>query len=528
MRFPRSSGVLLHITSLPGDGGVGDLGPGAYRFVDFLENAGQQLWQLLPLGPPAYGNSPYSCYSAFAGNPLLISPSQLVDDGFLPAEALDEFLPSQTSHPSSESCADFGAVEQSKQRMLAASYDYFQSTANTTREKSQVALTQFCESQKEWLDDFTLFVALAEKHDALDWTTWPQELARRDAAAMNAARNELKQRINFAQYVQFLFFQQWGALKAYANERNIRMFGDMPIFVAHSSADVWANQELFWLDPSGQATVVAGVPPDYFSETGQRWGNPLYDWNALAKTNYVWWTERFRGAFEAFDLIRIDHFRGFESYWEIPADAPTAVTGQWVKGPGTAVFRAAEQALGELPIVAEDLGLITDEVHELRDALKFPGMRVLQFGYDNVEEDYHRAEVYPEHSAAYTGTHDNDTVMSWYAGRDQLNPTKEAKGTDASATGAPVPAEIPVPEIPEGMNWVLIGMVFDSASDTAVVPMQDILGLGNEARMNKPGEADGNWTWRCTIDAFNSETAGRLRQITESSNRLSLASVAVR
>lgn len=472
------------------------------------------MWQLLPLGPPAYGNSPYSCYSAFAGNPLLISPNQLVDDGYLPESALQQLPSIKTSN---ETQADYAAAENAKQEILATSFEYF--TAAATPEQ-RTAFEAFCKSQQVWLDDFATYVALARKHDTLDWSAWPADLAARNPASLATVREELAEEVAFASFVQFLFFEQWNGLKSYANERNIRMFGDMPIFVAHSSADVWANQDLFFLDQSGKPNVVAGVPPDYFSETGQRWGNPLYNWSALAKTDYAWWTERFRGAFSAFDLIRIDHFRGFEAYWEIPASAPTAVDGRWVKGPGTAVFHAAERALGELPIVAEDLGLITEEVHELRDALKFPGMRVLQFGYDDVEQDYHRAEVYPEHSAAYTGTHDNDTVMSWYAGRDRITPP-------ANDPDAPVPATLPVAEIPTGMNWMLIGMVFDSASDTAIVPMQDILGLGNEARMNMPGEADGNWTWRCRLDDLNSDVAQRLRQITESSGRLSTSTINV-
>lgn len=514
MRFPRSSGILLHITSLPGHWGIGDLGGGAYRFVDFLVQSGQQMWQLLPLGPPAYGNSPYSCYSAFAGNPLLISPEQLIDDGFLPENALDSVPPPPINDANQ---VDFESVETAKQQLLATAFEYFQSDASPA---NRDLFAQFCNEQQDWLDDFSLYVALAGRYETLDWTAWPTDIASRDSAALTAARLELATAVEFASYVQFLFFQQWNALRSYANERNVWLFGDMPIFVAHGSADVWANQELFWLDASGKPTVVAGVPPDYFSETGQRWGNPLYNWDALAESNYAWWTERFRGAFAAFDLIRIDHFRGFESYWEIPAAAETAVIGQWVKGPGTAVFRAAERELGELPIVAEDLGLITEEVHELRDALKFPGMRVLQFGYDDVEEDYHRAEVYPEHSAAYTGTHDNDTVMSWYAGRDQVtSKTAEANGNEPVPTLTPIP-EADLSSIPEGINWVLIGMVFDSASNTAVVPMQDVLGLGNEARMNTPGQALGNWGWRCQIDDLSPATADRLRRITQNSNRL--------
>ncbi len=480
---------------------------GAYRFVDFLEASGQQLWQLLPLGPPAYGNSPYSCYSAFAGNPLLISPEQLVQHGYLPESAASGF---PQEPPADPTFADHAAASQAKQPLLAASFQHFQSCAAP---EQIAALQAFQDANQVWLDDFTLFQALANREGTLDWTQWPEHLATRNEDAIQGARAELDEEIQRISYLQFLFHEQWSQLKSYANEKHIRMFGDMPIFVAHSSADVWANQHLFWLDASGKPSVVAGVPPDYFSATGQRWGNPLYNWNALAKTGFQWWIERFQSAFNTLDLIRIDHFRGFQAYWEIPASAPTAVDGKWVQGPGKSVFLAAERALGELPIVAEDLGMITDEVHQLRDALQFPGMRVLQFGYDNEQDLYHRPESYPKHSVAYTGTHDNDTVMSWYAGRHHL------PASDANEQPSTRPATLPVVDIPEGMHWVLIGMVLDSAADTAIIPFQDVLGLGNEARMNTPGEPDGNWTWRCTFDNFDPDTAQRLGEVTENAAR---------
>ena len=384
------------------------------------------------------------------------------------------------------------------------------------------AFDTFCNEQQTWLDDFSLYNALARKYKSLDWTNWPAELAQREPAALESARLKMANEVVFASYLQFLFFTQWTGLKTYANAKNIRLFGDMPIFVAHGSADVWANQDLFLLDDDGHTRVVAGVPPDYFSETGQRWGNPLYDWDAIAETGFAWWTERFRSAFATFDLIRIDHFRGFESYWEIPTASPTAVDGRWVNGPGAAVFHAAQSALGDafpdgLPIVAEDLGLITDEVHRLRDALELPGMRVLQFGYDDIEDNYHRPEAYPEHSVAYTGTHDNDTVLSWYGGRGKNgSAVDESNGQEASTASAPLPDS----DNPDGMHWVLIGMVLDSASDTSIIPLQDILGLGTEARMNTPGEADGNWDWRCQLTAFSAENARRLRKLTESSGRI--------
>ncbi|TWU49624.1 4-alpha-glucanotransferase [Rubripirellula reticaptiva] len=498
MRFPRSSGVLCHITSLPGEFGIGDLGPEAFAFVDFLQAAGQGIWQLLPLVPPSACNSPYSGYSAFAGNPLLISPQALVEDGLL---APSDINPPDglTADPSK---VDYEAVIAFKRSVLRKAFDNFQASDHPLL---QVALDQFV-AGAPWLDEFARFEALMDHFEHSDWTQWPIELVRRFSDAIDSWDLKLRTEIEFSEFQQFIFDRQWKRLKKYAGERDVLMYGDMPIFVAHDSADVWANQDLFALDMFGKPTLVAGVPPDYFSKTGQLWGNPQYRWDVLESTDYSWWTARFRGALQQFDLLRVDHFRGFEAYWEVPAKAKTAVSGRWVTGPGAKPFNAARTKLGELPIIAEDLGMITEAVHELRDELGFPGMRVFQFGFDNEDDDFHRPCTYTERSVAYTGTHDNDTLMGWYRNR---HPNPNAPDPlDSVVTGD------------EDVHWQMIDSVYQSASDTAIVPIQDFLGLGNDARMNMPGEANGNWAWRFQSGVLTDEIASRMRAMTESSNRM--------
>lgn len=496
MRFPRTSGVLLHISSLPSQFGIGDLGPGATQFIDFLESSGQKLWQVLPLGPPARGDSPYSCYSAFAGNPSLISPEQLVEDGWLSRE--DISLGERSAESGTK--VDFRAAEQLKQQLLEKA---FANAKSGLSEDSR--FVQFQNDNAFWLIDFSRFQALLKHFDNPDWTQWPERLVRRDPEELEQWDSTLADDILFSQFSQFLFDQQWKRVKQLANDRGIRIFGDMPIFVAHESADVWANQSLFFLDADGKQTVVAGVPPDYFSETGQRWGNPLYRWDVCESQGYSWWVERFRFAFRHFDLLRVDHFRGFESYWEIPATAETAIDGQWRKGPGSGPFDAAREKLGELAIVAEDLGLITDEVHELRDQLQFPPMRILQFGFEQENDVFHRPGHYPEHSVAYTGTHDNDTLMGWYTQRSEEKPDNQLLDPFLQGDGE--------------IHQQLIKAVLGSESDTVVIPMQDLLGLGNEARMNLPGEPDGNWAWRVQADAFSEELSQWLANETSDTNR---------
>lgn len=530
MKFPRSSGVLLHITSLPGGNGVGDLGDSAYKFVDFLAASGQSIWQILPLSPPAEGDSPYSAYSAFAGNPLMINLAGLVSEGLLTQTDIDETqqttphggstepgtphdlasssggMAATVSAPAvSQAHVDFVTVAARKEAALNRAFERFQNTASHPLRSPLLA---FCKKHASWLEDFSRFEAIMCHLDESDWSKWPMELVTRQPSALAKWDDQLSEAIHYANFKQFLFDRQWQSLKQYANDAGVRICGDMPIFVAHESADVWANQSLFAVDENGKPTLVAGVPPDYFSKTGQLWGNPQYNWDALEKTHYHWWTERFGSAMRQFDLLRVDHFRGFEAYWEVPASARTAVGGNWKPGPGTKPFDAAREALGDLPFIAEDLGLITEEVHHLREQLGFPGMRVLQFGFDNADDDFHRPNTYPTDSVGYTGTHDNDTLVGWLKQRKPsgADPLKSWIADHDHAADEPV-------------YWQLIDAVLQSDSDTAIIPMQDLLGLDNAARMNVPGKAKGNWTWRMTDSAITPELIEKLRGLTERANR---------
>jgi len=498
MRFPRRSGILCHITSLPSQYGIGDLGPSAFSFVDFLQSAGQRIWQILPLGPPAHENSPYSCYSAFAANPLLISLQPLVEQGLLSSSQAF----AAPSLDAGTTQVDFSGAAKFKLPLLETAFDNFNQHADTTQ-RSEVE--SYCRSNALWLDDFGRFEAFIQHFRESDWTKWPDELVKRTTAGLAAWDQKLAKQIQFSKFKQFLFDRQWNGLKSYANSLGIDMYGDMPIFVAHQSADVWANQDLFCLDELGQPTWVAGVPPDYFSETGQLWGNPQYRWDVLENQDYRWWTQRFARALKQFDLLRVDHFRGFESYWEIPASAETAVHGTWKEGPGAKVFNSAAKRLGPLPLIAEDLGLITDEVNHLREALGFPGMRVLQFGFDRLEDDLHRPSTYIPESVAYTGTHDNDTVMGWYKKRTK-DPSQHDLLSDVITSDVDV-------------HLQLINAVLKSASDTAVVPVQDLLGLGNQARMNMPGLAKGNWGWKLAERALTPALAQTIKTMTVAAGR---------
>ena len=498
MRFPRSSGVLLPVFSLPG-GLIGDFGQEAFRFVDFLASAGQTIWQLLPLGPPARGDSPYSSYSAFAGNPLFISCSELVKDGLL----TDDRIAASGANHAGNGHVDYDFARSVKEPLLQSAFKAFQQLRS---EELVSEFREFCDRNAIWLTDYVRFDALVAEHGHANWSTWDASLVRRNADALAAVDERLSEAIEFAKFEQFLFARQWKSLKAYANERNVRIYGDMPIFVAYESADVWMHQHLFQLDDTGRPEVVAGVPPDYFSETGQMWGNPLYRWDELASTGYEWWMQRLRQAFEAFDILRIDHFRGFESYWEIPASAENAIGGRWCPGPADGFFKAVEETLGELPIVAEDLGLITDDVHALRDRVGFPGMRVLQFGFAHEHDPYHRPDCFPEHCFAYTGTHDNDTLMGWYHARHENGAQQHLLDRFLSGDQGQV-------------HWDFVSSVLHSAADTAIVPVQDLLGLGSDARMNTPGEPHGNWHFRCHSSAFTDELAQRLGELTRQSGR---------
>ena len=498
MQFPRVSGVLLHLTSLPGPHGSGDLGPSAYHFVDWLVAGGQSLWQMLPLGGIGLGNSPYMSSSAFAGNPLLIDLAELHRQGWLDSAAL---VPISDL---SEQAVNFEAMMAFRMRALALAAAGFDAGAGET-DREDFAV--FCQEQSAWLSDYALFMALQAQHPDQAWNQWPQPLAEREPLALAQARLALAGDCLFWQFCQWVFFRQWRAFKAYANAQGVRIVGDIPIFIAHQSAEVWARPDLFELDGAGSPTVVAGVPPDGFSATGQRWGNPLYRWPAHGAEHYRWWIARIRNTCALVDLVRLDHFRGFESYWEIPASAPTAEQGRWVAAPGDALLQAAAQALGALPIIAEDLGVITPEVDALRQRHGLPGMRVLQFAFSPEQDASSR--YLPHHhtadSVVYTGTHDNDTTGGWWhtlpgATRRHVQDYLACDGHDIA--------------------WDLIGAACASVADMAIYPMQDVLGLSGEHRMNRPGVGEGNWAWRFQWAQVGPEPAQRLRHLARLYHRL--------
>jgi 4-alpha-glucanotransferase len=482
---------------LPGRFGIGELGEEAYRFVDFLVSTSQSLWQVLPLGPIGPGNSPYASPSAFAGNPLLISLEKLVEDGTLSPSDL-EVMP---SFPTKR--VDYKAVIGFKMPLLKRAFENFKAGTSPELEKE---FKTFCNHHSAWLDDYALFMAIEEAHHGAPWSEWESPLARREPEALRLWRDKLADAVLFHKFQQFLFFRQWIALKAYANERGIRIIGDVPIFVAHESADVWANPELFQLDEHGRPKVVAGVPPDYFSPTGQLWGNPLYRWDALSRRGYAWWIERLRVTLELVDIIRLDHFRGFEAYWEVPAWEETAINGRWVKGPGADFFITVEGVLGELPIIAEDLGFITPEVEELREMFGFPGMRVLQFAFGSDASNPHLPHNYPRNCVVYTGTHDNDTTIGWFRSAPEGVQASVLRytGTDGSE-----------------INWDLIRLAFSSVADLAIIPLQDVFGLGREGRMNTPGKARGNWEWRYLPWAITDGIEAKLAEMTHTYGRSS-------
>ena len=489
MRFERASGVLLHPTSLPGPHGSGDLGQDAYHFVDWLVTGGQKLWQILPLAGIGPGNSPYMSNSAFAGNLLLIDLTDLGQQGWLPAEAL------APEGSMSADRIDFAVVHPYRMQRLAQAASAFAS-AGTAEQRADFA--QFEADQASWLPDYALFMSLCEENAWADWCDWEPGLAQRKPAALNAARKRLAERVFFWRFGQWRFYRQWANLKAYANRKGVRIIGDTPIFIAYLSAEVWANQHLFELDRNGRANVVAGVPPDFFSATGQRWGNPLYRWAEHAKDGYAWWVERIRRTFELVDIVRIDHFRGFAGYWEIPAAEPTAVKGQWVPGPGEALFKAINKALGPMPIIAEDLGVITPDVDALRKKFAFPGMRILQFAFQADAKDRFLPHNHEPDTVVYTGTHDNDTVAGWWATATD-HERHFARGYLATDG--------------HDMPWTLIRTAMASVGDTAVHPMQDVLALPTDARMNFPGQESGWWRWRFRWDQLQPWHAARLAEM---------------
>jgi len=491
--MPRSSGILLHPTSLPSPFGIGDLGPEAYKFIDFLAAAGQGLWQVLPLGPTGYGDSPYASYSAFAGNTLLISPELLLQEGLLDDSDLDEterrFGP-----------IDYAFAHKLKTHLLRRAYEGFR---NTDFKNLRFEFQAFTRQQAHWLDDYALFRALKDEHGGAAWTEWE---------AVANARERLAPQIEAQKFYQFLFFRQWIGLKTYCNDRGVKIIGDFPIFVAHDSADVWTNPEQFKLDPNGRPLVVAGVPPDYFSSTGQLWGNPLYNWERMRAAGFTWWIERVRALFAMVNIARVDHFRGFAAAWEIPGGDTTAERGRWVETPGRELFTSIRQALGELPIIAEDLGVITPDVVALRDDLGFPGMHVLQFGFGGADaNNTDLPHNYVPNVVAYTGTHDNDTAAGWFnsvAGEGSTRTANEIEEERQfclkylNSTG-------------DEIHWDFVRSVWASVAKTAIAPLQDVLGLGNKARMNLPNSNQGNWTWRFEPGTLTDNIALRLNDLTQ-------------
>lgn len=495
MKFARASGLLVHPTSFPGPFGIGDLGSGAHTVIDFLAAAHQRLWQVLPLGPTSFGDSPYASYSAFAGNHLLIAPEGLAARGWLREEdlaAAPAFSPDRV---------DYGAVTAFKTALFRQAHERFRAHASAAE---RAELESFREASRAWLDDYTLFMALKEAHGGKAWTDWEPDLIARRPAALAKAKRTLAGEMDLHAFLQWVFFAQWGEVRAYARARDVRVVGDVAIFVAHDSADVWAHPHLFALDERGLPTVVAGVPPDYFSSTGQRWGNPLYRWDVLAGSDYAWWVERVRAALRLADLLRLDHFRGFQAYWEVPASCPTAAEGRWVRGPGAALFHAIRHALGDVPIIAEDLGQITPPVVRLREHLGYPGMRVLQFAFGGDARNRYLPHWYTHDTAVYTGTHDNDTACGWFSacGAHEREFALRYMHSDGHA-----------------INWDLMRLALASVADTAIIPLQDVLGLGSEARMNTPGRLEDNWAWRCTASQLTGDASKRLAALTTTFGR---------
>jgi 4-alpha-glucanotransferase len=495
MSFPRAAGILLHPTSLPSHGGIGDFGPAAYQFVDWLAASRQGLWQVLPLGPLGYGNSPYSSISAFAGNPLLISLERLASHGWLD--------PAKIPHIAAEAGpVSYGRIFAAKMPLLfEAGRGFIASAPTGARERFE----RFCSENSWWLDDFVLFDALRSKHKLASWNEWPAELARRENGALERARKELADDLKIRSALQFAFFEQWRALRRYCSERKIRVVGDVAIFVNYDSADVWIHRDLFRLNENLESEVVSGVPPDFFSKTGQRWGNPLYRWDVMKERGYPWWIQRLRWATQNSDYIRLDHFRGFDQFWEIPASDPTAINGRWVDGPRDDLFHKLREVLGGLPFFAEDLGYITPEVHALRERLQIPGMAVLQFGFGD-----EGAHMYLPHRAAgkviYTGTHDNDTTVGWF----QSGAADHERRNAESYLG----------RCEDGIHWAFIRAALNSVADLALIPLQDVLGLGSEARMNTPSLDGGNWKWRFTPEQLTSELTAKLAHLAEVTDRL--------
>lgn len=496
MKFRRSAGTLVHPTSFPTNYGIGDLGNSAREFIDFLVETDQSSWQVLPLCPTGYGNSPYASYSAFAGNHYLIDPEALVNRGLLGADEVSVFhIPQGTKVP-------YEVAFSAKDAMLKTAFERFAKSKSTTARK---AFQTFKKQNEHWLADYALFMAAFEHYGKKVWNQWDPALSKREPEALIKWRNDLASTIAYHEWLQFEFFSQWLSLRTYANDKGVSIIGDIPIFVDHNSADVWANPHLFEIDDEGNRILVAGVPPDYFSETGQLWGNPLYKWDLMEREGYSWWLNRFRQMLTLYDAIRVDHFRGFDAYWEIKASEKTAINGRWVKGPGKKLFKAIKAELGDLPIIAEDLGVLTQDVIDLRDSFNFPGMKILQFAFsDNAANGFLPHNYETANCVVYTGTHDNDTTLGWYEKGIDLERHRVREYTRSDGTR---------------INWELIRLGMLSVANQCIVPMQDLMNLGNEHRMNFPGFSSGMWEWRYTSEMFKALDRGYIKYLINLSNR---------
>ncbi len=494
MKIERSSGILLHPTSLPGKYGIGSLGKSAFGFVDFLHKAGQKLWQVLPMGHTGYGDSPYQCFSVFAGNPIIIDIDLLFKDGFLKRR---DFLEMPTF---SEEKVNYGKVIYFKEKMLKLAFQRFDEKKNYNTVDYQV----FVNNNQEWLKEYAIFIALKDRFGGKPWWEWPEEFKLRQPDVLEKFIASSKNEISYHQFVQYHFYKQWSELKRYANKKNIKIIGDIPLYVAHDSSDVWSNHQLFQFTSDRQPIAVAGVPPDYFSQTGQLWGNPLYNWDYMKKDNFNWWIERVKSSFKLFDYVRIDHFRGLESYWSVPFGEKTAINGKWVTAPGDQLFEAIRNKLGDLPIIAEDLGVITPEVDNLRLKYDFPGMKILQFAFHSDDGQKYLPHNYSENFIVYTGTHDNDTLAGWFRSLDKSVRRRVLFYTDANT---------------KTINRKMIRLAWSSVAKLAVIPLQDLLELGTEARMNVPGTLGGNWQWRLKKNQLKRKHSAWLAKITKIYNR---------
>lgn len=495
----RSAGILLSITSLPTPYGIGTIGKEAREFADFLKKAGQKVWQILPVGPTSYGDSPYQSFSTYAGNPYLIDLDTLAEEGLVTKEELDSY-----DWGDDDRHVDYEKIYNSRYKVLRSAFETFSKKDAKSEEKK--AFRAFTRKNSGWLKNYALYMAIKNYYDMASWTEWPEDIKMREEAALARYERKLKDEVNFWKFLQFKFYEQWESFRAYVNGLGIKILGDMPIYVAMDSADTWANPEIFQLYDDGDPIAVAGCPPDYFSATGQLWGNPLYDWDYLKETGYEWWFERIKAASKLYDITRIDHFRAFASYYSIPYPAENAINGKWVEGPRIEFFRMMEEECGKFEIVAEDLGTLTPDVTELMEQTGYPGMKVLEFAFDSGEENDYLPHKYTNNCVVYTGTHDNDTLMGWLetANPDDVRYAREY---------CKMPDDEP-------FNWGLIRVAYECKADMAVIPMQDLLGLGKEARMNTPSVLGGNWTWRVRKEEYSDELAQTLRTMSVNNGRL--------